>query len=63
MNFSEKFKAARCAKKITQQQIADELSINRSAIAHYENGTAKPQLKNIRKICDILDLKVEDSID
>lgn len=63
MNFSEKFKAARCAKKITQQQIADELSINRSAIAHYENGTAKPQLKNIRKICDFLDLKVENSID
>lgn len=62
MNFSEKFKAARCAEKITQQQIADELSINRSAIAHYENGTAKPQLKNIRKICDIVDLKVENFI-
>ena len=42
MSFSEKFRAARLEKKLTQQQVADELKIDRSAIAHYENGRSKP---------------------
>lgn len=63
MDFFEKFRAARHAKKLTQQQLADELKIERSAIAHYENGTAKPQMKNIRRLCELLDLTFEDFIE
>ena len=63
MTFAEKFKTARREKKLTQKQLADELNIDCSAIAHYESGTAKPQLKNVRKLCEILDLSYEDFID
>ena len=63
MTFAEKFRTARREKKLTQKQLADELNIDRSAIAHYERGTAKPQLKNVRKLCEILDLSYEDFID
>ena len=63
MSFSEKFRAARLEKKLTQQQVADELKIDRSAIAHYENGKSKPHFDNVRKICEILDLTYEDLFD
>ena len=59
MSFSENFKTARKKKKLTQSQVAEALSIDRSAVAHYENGTAMPQAKNIQKICDILDIPIE----
>ena len=63
MDFSEKFRAARRAKKLTQQQIADELKIDRSAVAHYESGTARPHFDNIKKVCELLDLSNEDLFD
>ncbi len=63
MSFAETLKAARKAKKLTQQQLADELKVDRSAIAHYENGTAKPQFDCIPKICELLDLKYEEIFD
>lgn len=59
MSFAETFKTARIAKKLTQQQIADELSLDRSAISHYEIGKIKPHFDNINKICELLDLTYE----
>ena len=44
MSFSEKFRAARLEKKLTQQQVADELKIDRSAIAHYKTERVSPTL-------------------
>lgn len=63
MDFSEKFRAARRAKKLTQQQVAEKLKIDRSAVAHYESGTARPQFDNIKKVCELLDLTYEDLFD
>ena len=59
MSFAETFRTARIAKKLTQQQIADELNLDRSAISHYETGMIKPHFDNINKICELLDLTYE----
>ena len=59
MSFAETFRTARIAKKLTQQQIADELNLDRSAISHYEIGKIKPHFDNINKICELLDLTYE----
>lgn len=56
MSFSEKFRAARKKSGLSQQQLADELKLDRSAIAHYEKGTAMPNAKNIFKICKVLNV-------
>lgn len=54
MTFAEKFKAARKAAGLSQQQVADELGLDRSAIAHYEMGDALPNVRNLPKISEIL---------
>lgn len=38
MTFGEKFKAEREKRKLTQQEVADALGINRRMITRYENG-------------------------
>ena len=60
MSFSENLKAARKSNKLTQQQLADLLNIDRSAVAHYEKGTAMPQAKNIQILCDVLNITFDE---
>ena len=60
MSFSENLKAARKSKGLTQQQLADILELDRSAVAHYEKGTAMPHARNIQKLCDILELTFDE---
>lgn len=42
MTFGEKFKAEREKLKLTQQEVADALGINRRMITRYENGISFP---------------------
>ena len=43
MTFGEKFKAEREKRKLTQQEVADALGINRRMITLYENGISFPR--------------------
>ena len=43
--FGEKFKAEREKRKLTQQEVADALGINRRMITRYENGISFPRTK------------------
>ena len=63
MSFAEVFRAARKEKKLTQQQLADELEMDRSVISHYERGKSTPNFDSIPKICKILDLKYDNIFD
>ncbi len=63
MDFSERLRNARHSKNLTQQQLADALNVDRTAIAHYERGTARPHFDNIHKLCELLDLTYEDIFD
>ena len=45
MTFREKFKAEREKRKLTQQEAADALGINRRMITRYENGISFPRTK------------------
>ncbi len=60
MGFSEKLKTARKANKITQQQLAEELGLSRSAIAKYETSDVLPKTKNIKRICEIFNLTFDE---
>ena len=61
MRFSVRsFGCALKSNKLTQQQLADLLNIDRSAVAHYEKGTAMPQAKNIQILCDVLNITFDE---
>ncbi len=62
MAFAENFKRARKNAGLTQQQVADALGLERSAVAHYEKGDSTPAFKNIPKICELLNVAVEELI-
>ena len=63
MSFAENFKAARKAANLSQQQIADELGLDRTAIAHYEMGDSMPNARNLNKICELLNISVIELLD
>lgn len=48
----KRLKELRNEKKITQQDIADALSIERITYARYENGTRSPSLDMLSKLAD-----------
>lgn len=54
MIITERLKAARKACKLTQQQVADILGIDRSTYAYYELGTTTPSLDNLLSIAAVL---------
>lgn len=60
MSFVENFKKARTEAGLTQQQVADALNLDRSAIAHYENGDSMPNARNIQNICELFNIKFDE---
>ncbi len=56
MSFAENFKKARTDAGFTQQQVADALCLDRSAIAHYESGKSMPNIRNLNKICELFNI-------
>ena len=62
MDFSNNFKAARKSKKLTQQQLAETLKMNRSSISKYENGVSLPPTKRMLEICNVLDTTIDELI-
>ena len=59
MSFAENFRNARLAAGLTQQQVADALGLDRSAVAHYEMGDSRPNFKNLPKICELLNVGLD----
>lgn len=59
MSFAENFRAARKELKLTQMEVAKQVGVERSAVAHYENGTSLPHAGNFQKICKSLQIPIE----
>ncbi len=55
---SENLRVLRKSFKLTQQEVADILGIDRSTYTFYEAGKSTPTKENIVKICDIFNVTV-----
>ncbi|GAF65524.1 putative transcriptional regulator [Bacillus sp. TS-2] len=58
-SIGEKIKSARQAKKLTQQELADQLHISRSAISNWENERNYPDLQTIIHLSDVLEISLD----
>ncbi len=56
--FSENLRVLRKNYKLTQQEVADILGIDRSTYTFYEAGKSNPTKENIIKLCDIFNVTV-----
>ncbi len=58
LSFAETLKKLRTERGLTQQQLADLLYVDRSSIAHWENGRRIPDAVQITRIAKILDVDI-----
>jgi transcriptional regulator with XRE-family HTH domain len=50
-------------KGITQQDLADQLDVQRTMISAYEDGRSEPKLTTLQKICELLEVGMEELIE
>jgi DNA-binding XRE family transcriptional regulator len=58
-----RLKAARMAKRLSQEELALEASVNRSYASALECGTANPAIGLLHRIATALDVEVADLLD
>lgn len=51
---------ARKQKGMTQEQLASLLNVSRQTISKWENNETKPDIESIYKLCEILDITIEE---
>lgn len=56
MSFGNKLKKARLAKKMTQKQLADIISVKHNSISNWENDINKPDPDTIELLCGVLEI-------
>lgn len=58
--FSENLKKIRKDNNLSQEQLADELSVSRQAISKWESSLAYPEMDKIIALCDKFNLNIDD---
>lgn len=59
MNFSEKLQIIRKSKGMTQEEIAEKLSVSRQAVAKWESGMAFPDIYNLIQLSELFHVTVD----
>ncbi len=63
MTLNQRLKKFRTASGLTQQQVADVLSLDRSTYAYYESGKTTPDIRSVSKLIKIFNISYYDLID
>lgn len=59
MTLAEKLKEARRQSGLSQEQLAEKLSVSRSAIAKWESGKGMPDVENLKATAKLLNVSVD----
>ena len=59
MEVSEKIRILRTRNRMTQQQLADALRVQRNTITQYEAGRIVPSSKSLKKIADLFSVSID----
>ena len=54
----EKLREIRIAKKLSQQELADELFVSRSCLSNYETGKRTPPIELLQRMAKLLNVNV-----
>ena len=56
----EKLRQLRRKKGLSQEAVAKELGISRQAVSKWETDLDQPDLDNLKKICEILEISADE---
>lgn len=59
MALGERIRDARKAKHLSQEELAKQLFISRSALAKWETGQSMPDIRMLKQLADVLDVSLE----
>ena len=60
MTFAEKLKSIRKQAGMSQEQLAEKLSVSRQAVTKWETDTGTPDIENIMAISKLFDISIDD---
>ncbi len=63
MTFGEKLKNARKQAGLSQEQLAEKMSVSRSAIAKWESDKGMPDVNNLKVMSSLLNVSVDYLLD
>lgn len=55
---ADKIKNDRTIKKLTQEQVAEDLNVSRQTISNWENGKSLPNIVSIIRMSELYDLRM-----
>ena len=58
-HFPDRLRAARELRMLSQGQLAEQASLQASAVSHFETGTRKPSFDNLRRLADALEVTTD----
>ncbi len=59
MSFGEKMKKARIEAGLTQEELAEVMTVSRAAIAKWESDRGMPDISNLKTIAEVLNVSVD----
>ena len=59
MTFGEKLKNARKEAGLSQEQLAEKLSVSRSAVAKWESDNGMPDVSNLKAMASLLNISID----
>ncbi|MGL4336039.1 MAG: helix-turn-helix domain-containing protein [Turicibacter sp.] len=60
LKIGEVIAVTRKQKRLTQQQLADQIGVSNKAISKWENGDGYPDITNLPRIAQVLELSTDD---
>lgn len=63
MTLGEKIKELRIKSNLTQEQLAEELDLSRSAVAKWESNNGLPDIVNLKKLSKIFSVTIDSLVD
>ena len=57
---ADKIKNARTIKKLTREQVAEDLNVSRQTISNWENGKSLPDIVSIIRMSELYDLSLDE---
>ncbi|HWJ76495.1 MAG TPA: helix-turn-helix transcriptional regulator [Niallia sp.] len=59
MTLGEKLKEARKEAKLSQEQLAEKMSVSRSAVAKWENNRGMPDIENLKSMAQLFNVSID----